>query len=153
MSSTSFIVRKVRENDQQEWVRLWKLYQAFYNVSLGDEVSEANFERFLNPEVKMWAALAIDTTTGKAVGMVNYLSHVTTWDTKDKIYLNDLYVDESARVKGLGRELIQFVYNEADKMETPHVYWCTEFFNHRAQLLYTKIGYQTTKVLYRRSGH
>ncbi|QLG70985.1 hypothetical protein HG535_0B00220 [Zygotorulaspora mrakii] len=149
----SIIIRQVQEGDQREWERLWKLFQIFHNVTPTDELSKANFQRFLDPQIKMWAALAIDLETGKALGMVNYFSHITTWATKDKILLNDLYVDETARVRGLGRQLVQYVYDEADKMNTPHVYWCTDYFNHRAQILYTKVGYQTSRVIYRRTGH
>lgn len=146
----SVIVRLVGPEDEEEWKRLWKLYLVFYKSSLPEEVAELNFKRFLNPEVKMWSALAIDTVTNKPIGMVNYFCHFHTWDVKDKILLNDLYVDENSRVKGVGRKLITHVYEHADKLEISNVYWHTDFFNHRAQLLYTKIGERTTKVQYRR---
>lgn len=147
------IVRPVEETDKQEWERLWKMYQTFYNVSHSDELNNVNFRRFLDPKVKMWSALAIDITTNKPIGMVNYFNHITTWDLNDKLLLNDLYVEEDARIKGAGRKLIEFVFEEADKMNTPNVYWLTDESNHRAQLLYTKVGYKTTKVIYKRQGY
>lgn len=143
-------IRPVEESDHGEWFRLWRLYQVFYKVSLSDEIGEATFKRILDPSVKMWAALAINNDTGKPIGLVNYFSHIQTWNTKDKILLNDLYVDENARVKGVGRQLIEYVYREADKLGTPEVYWNTDMDNHRAQLLYTKVGVKTGKVSYKR---
>lgn len=149
----SVIVRLVEETDKKEWERLWKMYQTFYKVDVSEEISNATFKRFLDPEVKMWAALAIDTSSNKPIGMVNYFSHITTWDLNDKVLLNDLFVQEDARIKGVGRKLIEFVFEESDKMNTPNVYWCTDESNHRAQLLYTSIGYKTSKVIYRREGY
>lgn len=155
MSNTgdSVIVRFVTEDDKEGWQRLWRSFQDFYSVSFPNELDEFNFKRFLDPNVKMWAAVAVDSTSGKIIGMINFLSHMTTWDFKGKVYINDLYVDESSRVKGVGRELIQFVYKEADKLDTPNVYWYTDESNHRAQLLYTKIGYKAPKSLYKRNGY
>lgn len=146
----SVVIRPVEESDHDEWFRLWKLYLIFYKATLSDEIGEATFKRILDPNVKMWAALVINTETNKPIGLVNYFSHIQTWNTKDKILLNDLYVDENARIKGVGRKLIEYVYERADELGTPEVYWNTDFDNHRAQLLYTKVGVKTGKMSYKR---
>ncbi|CAI4988096.1 ANM_HP_G0164610.mRNA.1.CDS.1 [Saccharomyces cerevisiae] len=125
MSNTSednITVRFVTENDKEGWQRLWKSYQDFYEVSFPDDLDDFNFGRFLDPNIKMWAAVAVESSSEKIIGMINFFSHMTTWDFKDKIYINDLYVDENSRVKGAGGKLIQFVYDEADKLGTPSVY-------------------------------
>lgn len=156
MSNTSednITVRFVTENDKEGWQRLWKSYQDFYAVSFPDDLDDFNFGRFLDPNIKMWAAVAVESSSEKIIGMINFFNHMTTWDFKDKIYINDLYVDENSRVKGAGSKLIQFVYDEADKLGTPSVYWCTDESNHRAQLLYVKVGYKAPKILYKRKGY
>ncbi|CAL9732334.1 histone acetyltransferase Hpa2p [Monosporozyma unispora] len=147
------IIRYVTKDDKEAWSKLWKGFQAHYEIKAPNGIEDINFPKFLDPNVKMWSALAIDTKRDKAIGMVNFLSRHSTWDLTEIIYLNDLYVDENERVKGVGRSLIEFVYEEADKMGTPHVYWTTDHFNHRAQMLYTKVSNLTTKVIYRRHGY
>ncbi|SCU82825.1 LADA_0C08174g1_1 [Lachancea dasiensis] len=149
MSSIS--VRFIEESDKDQWLRLWKGYLKFYKSSVSDQATEFTFTRFLDPNVKMWSAVAIDLESGAVVGFANYLSHMQTWDVKDKIYLNDLFVDESIRSKGVGRALINHVYDHADKLGTPNVYWSTATDNHRAQLLYTKVGRFSGFVKYVRS--
>ncbi|CAI4054010.1 hypothetical protein SUVC_16G4570 [Saccharomyces uvarum] len=149
----SVVVRLVTEDDKDGWQRLWRSYQDFYKVSFPNELDDFNFERFLDPTVKMWAAVAVNGSSGEVIGMINFFSHMSTWDFKDKIYINDLYVDGNSRVKGVGRKLIQLVYEEADKLETPSVYWCTDESNYSAQLLYTKIGYKAHKTIYKRNGY
>lgn len=143
-------IRPVEESDLDQWQQLWEKYLIFYKAKLPEGIAEFNFKRFLDPQVKMWSALAIDSDTNRAIGMVNYFTHIQTWDFKDKLLLNDLYVDEDCRLKGVGKKLIEFVYNEADKMGAPQVYWNTDFDNHRAQLLYTKVGEKTGKLSYKR---
>lgn len=144
------IIRYVNKEDKEDWTRLWKGFQANYEVKAPDGIEDVNFPKFLDPEIKMWSALAFDIKRNKAIGMVNFLSRLSTWDLTEIIYLNDLYVDENERVKGIGRSLIEFVYEEADKLGTPYVYWTTDHFNHRAQLLYTKVSEKTSKVIYKR---
>ena len=149
----SVVVRFVTEDDKDGWQRLWKSFQEFYEVSFPNELDDFNFKRFLDPTVKMWDAVAVNGLSGEIIGMVNFFSHMSTWDFKDKIYINDLYVGENSKIKGVGRKLIQFVYEEADKLGTPSEYWCTDESNHRAQILYTKIGYKAPKIMYKRNGY
>lgn len=143
-------IRDIVESDYEEWLRLFDLYLQFYQTSLPTEVKEATFKKALDPEIDMWSSLALHPETKKPIGLVNYLRHMSTWSTNDKLYINDLYVDEGERLKGTGRSLIEFVYLRGDQMDAPHVYWCTDMNNHRAQLLYSKIGWNAGKAVYRR---
>lgn len=145
------IIRYVNEDDKEDWTRLWKGFQSHYETKAPEGIENVNFPRFLDPNIKMWSALAFDIKKNKAVGMVNFLSHPSTWDVTEIIFLSDLYVDENERVRGVGRSLIEFVYEEADKKGTPSVYWTTDHFNHRAQLLYTKVSKLSPKRIYKRS--
>ena len=88
-------IRDVTETDYTEWLRLFDLYLQFYNSSLPEEVKKSTFYRSLDYNVPMWSAIAISSETGRPIGLVNYLRHVSTWSTQYKIYMNDLYVDES----------------------------------------------------------
>lgn len=143
-------IRAVRPEDKEEWKTLFKGYLEFYKTPYSGEVAENNWKRFHDDNTPMWSALAIDPSTGRAIGMVNYLTHIHTFDTKDKLLLNDLFVDENSRLHGVGRALIEYVYDRADEMDIPVVYWHTDYFNHRAQMLYTKVGERTSKVQYKR---
>ncbi|GMM37066.1 histone acetyltransferase [Saccharomycopsis crataegensis] len=144
-------IRPVAESDHDEWLRLFNLYLVFYKASLPEETKEFTFRRLLDPAIPMWSALAIHPETKKPIGLANYLQHLATWSTEDMIYLNDLYVDEKQRLKNVGKQLIEYVYKKADELGAPVVYWSTDFDNHRAQLLYTKVGVRTNKVKYFRS--
>lgn len=151
-------VRYVQPEDRENWIRLWHKFIATYEKpKLPNGIEDTNFDRFIDPQVKMWSAIAFlkDDATGaeKAIGFTDFFIHPSTWQIDDKTYLNDLFVDDDFRVGGVGRKLMEFVYNEADNLGAPAVYWNTDHFNHRAQLLYTKVGYLTEKRIYRRKGY
>jgi D-amino-acid N-acetyltransferase len=49
---------------------------------------------------------------------------------------------------GTGRALIEYVAEGAKKLGATQVYWHTQYFNHRAQLLYVKVADRTDFVRY-----
>lgn len=144
------LIRDLVQEDHDDWMRLFTAYLKFYKTVLDDDVKEKVFEKLIDPKIQMWSALAINEETGKPIGMVNYLQHLQTWDVKDEIYLSDLYVDENQRLKNTGRKLIEYVYKFADQNNTPKVYWVTQTFNHRAQMLYCNVGEFCDMVRYMR---
>lgn len=149
------IIRGITEADKPQWVKLWKKYLAFYAstgvpADLPDEVTNTTFSRFLDPKEPMGCLVAEDTETKELIGMCNYLWHRNTWAIEDRVYLNDLFVNEETRSKGVGRLLINELYKVGDENKTPSVYWMTQRFNHRAQLLYTKVAVRDGFVTYSR---
>ena len=87
---------------------------------------------------------------GKPVGLVHWIYHPHNWKIEDVIYLQDLYADPSVRSKGIGRALIEHVYDVADQGETPTVYWMTQEFNATARQLYDRLASKTEFVQYKR---
>lgn len=151
----SFAVRKIKESDKEAWTQLWNAPQNSYLEFYGaldrvlDEATETTFKRFLDENEPVYSAVAEDDS-GKVIGFINYLTHRNTWTVEDAMYLNDLYVSSTSRLKGVGRALIEFCYKEADRLNCKKCYWSTQFENHRAQLLYTKVGVKSGFLLYRR---
>jgi GNAT superfamily N-acetyltransferase len=66
-------------------------------------------------------------------------------------YLQDLYADPDMRGKGVGRALIETVYDDADRAARPNVYWMTQTGNATARRLYDRIGVATDFMKYSRS--
>ncbi|CDK28325.1 unnamed protein product [Kuraishia capsulata CBS 1993] len=143
-------IRPVEKSDHDEWLALFSgpsSYLEFYESKLDKETIEFTFARFLDTEVPMWCVVAVDGD-GRLVGFAHYLRHLDTWNMRDRIYLNDLFVKVDGRLKGIGRALIENVYAEAKAMGCFKVYWMTQFENHRAQLLYTRVGKKSGFLVY-----
>ncbi|QBM90168.1 D-amino-acid N-acetyltransferase [Metschnikowia aff. pulcherrima] len=145
-------IRPISAEDKEQWVQLWSgedSYLKFYKSldKMTSEITNTTFNRFLDVNEPVYAAVATDET-GSLIGFATYLTHRNTWTVEDALYLNDLFVSSKSRLGGVGRKLIEFVYQEADKLGVKKVYWNTQFENHRAQLLYTKVGKKSGFLLY-----
>ena len=132
------IVRPLRPGDREQWQPLWDGYNLFYErPNLPDEITETSWQRFLDPEEPMFAAVA--EVDGKVVGLVHYLYHRNTAMIEDACYLQDLFTAPDARGRGVGRALIEFVYGEAAKAGSRRVYWQTHELN-PARKLYDQVA-------------
>lgn len=137
-------------NDKDDWRTLWFNYLAFYNTDVSDEVYETTFNRLIDPHNIQQQAL-IARLENRPVGLVHYIFHPHNWRLEDVCYLQDLYVDSDVRGQGVGRSLIEAVYDAADKNGVLNVYWLTQDSNDTARRLYDNVADLTPFIKYQRS--
>lgn len=143
-------IRPIQEADKAAWEGLWEQYNQFYKRTIPSNVSNTTFSRFLDEDYRMYCVVAEDTDSNSVIGFATYYPHQSTSDIEEVVYLHDLFVDPGVRNKGIGRQLIERVYEDSKKLGAVSVYWHTQYFNHRAQLLYTKVADRTDFVQYRK---
>ncbi|MFQ8431452.1 N-acetyltransferase family protein [Amaricoccus sp. W119] len=136
-------------SDESDWRRLWREYLAFYGTERAEEVYARSFARIIDPEVTEYTGL-IARQNGRAIGIANLIFHFHGWQTTEVCYLQDLYVASDVRGAGVGRALLQAVFNAADAAGRPDVYWLTQADNAAARQLYDSMGTLTPFVKYRR---
>lgn len=141
-------VRPAVPSDREQWEPLWKGYQDFYKVNL-DAQTEGLWQRLManNPNGPICLVAELD---GRIVGFTHYLFHGSCWSEKQRIYLNDLFTDADVRGKGIGRALIEAVYQAADDADAETVYWLTQDFNEAGRALYDKVARVTPFIKYQR---
>lgn len=142
-------IRPVRPEDRDDWSRLWTGYLDYYKTSVPEAVYDSTFVRLLGDDPQDFNGL-IAEVDGRAVGLVHYLFHRHCWKIENVCYLQDLYADPSVRGRGVGRALIEAVYDAADANGTPAVYWLTQDFNETARKLYDRIAQVTPFIRYNR---
>ncbi|SOC37899.1 ribosomal protein S18 acetylase RimI-like enzyme [Rhizobium subbaraonis] len=143
-------VRPLELSDEAEWRRLWTAYLAFYETSLPEEVFRKTFARLTGEDGASMAGL-LAVSGGRAVGLVHFLFHRSTWSTGDVCYLQDLYADPEVRGMGIGRALVEAVYERAAATGAPEVYWLTQDFNATARRLYDRIATKTPFIVYQKN--
>jgi len=143
-------IRPLRAEDRSAWAEMWHDYLAFYETSVPDEVYDTTFARLLGDDPQDFSCFVAELD-GKLLGLTHYLFHRHAWKVENVCYLQDLFARLEARGTGVGRALIQAVYDEADLRGAPSVYWLTQEFNHTARQLYDRIGKQTPFIRYNRS--
>ncbi|MEP0518914.1 MAG: GNAT family N-acetyltransferase [Hyphomicrobiales bacterium] len=143
-------IRAISNEDRESWNPLWQGYLSFYNTPLPEDVTDSTWHRIVTQD-KGFFALVAEDDEGKLIGFAHCLAHYNTWGVAPKIYLEDLYVSQSVRGGGVGRSLIEAVYQEADVRGARDVYWFTNHDNETARRLYDRIGKLSSFVRYDRA--
>ena len=149
MTNSNFQLRALGESDFEDWKVMWGMYLDFYETQLPEDIYTTTFERLLAKDITSQNAI-VAVLGDRMVGLVHFIFHPHNWKIEDVCYLQDLYVLDSVRGRGVGRLLIESVYEEADRRGTPTVYWLTQDFNKTALLLYDKIANVTPFIKYNR---
>lgn len=142
------LIRPLEAADRDEWEPLWQGYLTFYKSTVAPEVTETTWRRLLDPSEPMHGLVAV--LEGEIVGIVHYLYHRSTWTTGNYCYLQDLFTSEKARNRGVGRGLIETVYEKAEADGASRVYWLTHETNTSAQALYDKVATRSGFIQYRK---
>jgi GNAT superfamily N-acetyltransferase len=129
------------------FLALWAGYLQFYEVDLDPAVTEATWARLMDPASPVKARIAMED--GVAMGFAIHLHHPSTWVAGDDCYLEDLFVSDAARGKGLGRALIDDLAALARAKGWHRLYWHTNEGNARARALYDTYAKSDGHIRYR----
>ena len=145
-------IRPVRQDDFAAWKPLWDGYNAFYGrtgvTALPDEITRTTWARFFDGYEPMHALVA--EAEGSLLGLVHYLYHRSITALGPNCYLQDLYTLPAARGRGVGRALIEAVYEQARAAHCARVYWQTQEGNATARRLYDQVAEQSGFIVYRK---
>lgn len=145
-------IRPVRAEDLPRWRPLWDGYNAFYGRSgataLDPAITRTTWERFFDPDEPVFALVA-EGSVG-LVGLAHFLFHRSTTRVDPVCYLQDLFTAPETRGKGLGKALIEAVYEKAKAAGSPRVYWHTHETNKTAMRLYDYVATHSGFVVYRK---
>ena len=135
-------VRPITRADRPGWQPLWDGYNAFYGregaTALPAAITEATWERFFRADEPVHAMVAEDG--GRIVGLVHCIYHRSTTRLTDVCYLQDLYTAADRRGRGIGRRLIEAVYERARAAGSTRVYWQTQVTNAAGRALYDRVA-------------
>jgi GNAT superfamily N-acetyltransferase len=143
-------IRPIQPADFNDWLPLWDGYNAFYGRSgptaLPLEITETTWRRFFDPAEPVFALVAEED--GRLVGLTHYLYHRSTTRIELTCYLQDLFTVSAERGRGIGRALIEGVYEQARSAGIWGVYWQTQESNAAGRFLYDKMAKHTGFIVY-----
>lgn len=141
------LIRDIRESDATAWRRLWASYNDFYATSVPIDVTELTLRRLLDPTSTMIGRIA--ERNARVVGFSVSVLHESSWTSSPTCYLEDLFVDPTARGAGLGRALVQDLIDLGRARGWARLYWHTQADNERARRLYDSFVEADDFVRYR----
>lgn len=109
-------------------------FYAIDNYPIDIEVSKKLFQEFIHNENlgKAWLILDDEEIVGYII-----LTFVFSFEYGGKIaFIDELYIKEIARGKGIGNETIEFIKSESTKLSLKLLYLEVENHNEKAQKLY-----------------
>lgn len=132
-------IRSVKESELNELLGLLQAKAEFDGcpdtlLATVDNLREALFSE----KPAAHALVAIDN--GVIVGMATYFPIFSTFMVKRGIWLDDLFVFDSHRSRGIGKALMEHLCQIADSMGCGRVDWLVSRFNDRGQQFYKNIG-------------
>lgn len=151
--ATSVNVRPVTASDYAAWRPLWDGYNAFYGrfgaTALPEHITASTWQRFLDPAEPVHCLVAEeDNGSGALLGLTHYLYHRSMTRIEPVCYLSDLFTREAARGRGVGRMLIEAVYEQARAAGSSRVYWQTQEGNAAGRALYDKVAKHHGFIVY-----
>lgn len=132
-------ISPIDADEFEELLPLIAAYQRFYEVEeIDEERNRAFFRRFLAPsEDGLLLGARIE---GRILGYACLYWHFSSLETAETVLLNDLFVAEDARGRGIGRALIAAAAEVARERGAPYIEWSTAPDNRTAQRLYDTTG-------------
>ena len=126
--------------DIQTIVSMMEEFYAIDNYPIKNDVSIALFEEFISNKNlgKAWLIASNNEIVGYLI-----LTFIFSFEYQGRIaFLDELYVTEKARGKGIGNEAITFIKNETHKLSLKLIYLEVEPRNEKAQNLYIANGFE-----------
>ena len=146
--SQQLTVRPVAPTDLSQWEALWEGYNTFYERTVPPEITRMTWSRFFDAYEPVHALVAEED--GRLLGLVHYLFHRSTTLIGPTCYLQDLFTTKTARGQGVGRALIEAVYERARNAGSQRVYWQTHETNVTGMALYDKVAERSGFLVYRK---
>lgn len=132
------IIQKATLNELHSLSELFDLYRVFYEQPSNlEDAKEFLRERLVNEESVVFIALDEDDS----LGFVQLYPSFSSISMKRTWILNDLFVKESARKKGVGEKLLQTAITFARETNANGVSLETGKENVNAQRLYERFGF------------
>lgn len=136
MRRSSLRVAPLREEDLGTALPLFAGYQRFYEAEPDDGANLRFFHRFVAPSD---AGLLLGAWVGEElVGFACLYWTFSSTRAAEIALMNDLFVAEGQRGKGVGLALIESAAEAARKRGLRHLEWLTAVDNHRARRLYDR---------------
>ena len=150
MTTSRILIRSLARDDLAAWKPLWDGYNAFYgregSTALPAAITQVTWQRFFDACEPVHALVA--ELNGRLVGLAHYVMHRSTTRMEPTCYLQDLFTLASARGQGVGRRLIEGVYEQAALSGGLRVYWQTHVTNTAARALYNQVASHEGFIIY-----
>lgn len=134
-----YSIRNCEIADLPKLVILCQKHAEFEKANYAQEGKEAKLKGALFSEKPRLFCLVV-ATKETIIGYVSYTFDFSTWDARNFIYMDCLFLEEEARSFGIGEVLIEKLKQIGIENDCVNLQWQTPQFNERAIKFYNRIG-------------
>ncbi len=145
-SEMEVLIRNLEYRDADEWNVLFRSYLDFYATSRSEEAMARIWRQVLGSSPQLQGVVA--EAGGRVVGLAHFWFQPSTWAEVANCYLEDLFVEKSARGQGIAQALIGEVTSRAQDFGCTELFWITAQDNVVARKTYDKVATKSTYVRY-----
>ncbi|MCW7469034.1 GNAT family N-acetyltransferase [Leptospira kanakyensis] len=137
-------IRDAHQGDAEDIFNLIKK-KAEFDRSLGDSLGNVTTNVELIKKTMFgvnrfaWAIVAVNSQD-KPIGIALCHTRYSSFSGLPSIWLDDLFIFESFRGSGLGKDLMEKLIEIAISMNASHIDWVASNFNEKAKSFYSKLG-------------
>lgn len=132
-------VKKADSSNIKDLIQLIEKLAHFENLNPPDDAAKRRLENDAlsdNPPYEAFIAYLDD----RPVGYITYFYTYSTFIGKPTLFLEDIFVLEDVRKKGMGRELFRLCLKEAKKKGCARMEWTVLTWNENAIDFYERMG-------------
>jgi ribosomal protein S18 acetylase RimI-like enzyme len=131
-------IGRLTGSDRVDWETLARSYHANFETEISDDGYEQTWRRLLDGAQTRGIVARWD---GRMVGIAHYYFHTSVWSAGNcRCYLQDLFVDQEHRRRGVARALIESVARDAEEYGAAKLHWHTTQDNATARALYDQVA-------------
>jgi GNAT superfamily N-acetyltransferase len=136
-STTS--IRKAIPSDLAELIELCAAHAAFERSSFNSIGLQQRLSTTLFKQTPR-AFVFVAECDLKLVGYASCSIEFSTWEGREFLHMDCLFVNENSRGKGLGRKLVEVIFGKAKRQDISEVQWQTPDWNENAIKFYRSLG-------------
>jgi GNAT superfamily N-acetyltransferase len=135
--------------DWTDWSRMWSANCAHFSASMPEAHDRELWRRIMDPDHPVGALVCSPSDReGTLLGLAHYVLHPHTFSNKMVCYLEDLWVEPSARRARIGRAFVDALVALGKEQDWRRIYWHTQTDNVTARSLYDRMAGATDYVRY-----
>lgn len=132
-------IRFAEEKDLTSIIQLCKAHAQYERSSFKEEnKKELLSKHILNPDSNIKCLIAESDT--EIIGYATFFKQFSTWDVGYYIYVDCLFLKDSARGKGTGKQIMELIRVFSKEEGCSVIQWQTPNFNTRAIKFYSQLG-------------
>ncbi len=135
----NYKIRFIRQDDLEQFITLCELHAQYEKAEYSAAGKLEKLQKVFFSDSPKLFGLVVESGS-ELKGFATYMTQYSTWNAEEYVYLDCLFLVEEIRAKGIGKNLMTRVKQEAKRLGCTLIQWQTPDFNEGAIRFYKRLG-------------